>query len=265
MGKTVAEITVGAKGVPDDRNAHVVAIYQGKTLAAPLTVRAARLVKVENAWPCCDNPFTIVLDGAPPPGGAVVTLVSEKPSRVVVPPTVTIGPGATSDTLKAQEIPGTDNDRVRITATYNGVSKNWSVRPPKIVNPDLVIRDITFFDTFGNAITSAPDGQPIRMCATVRPQREGEFTPNIDIPPSVVRISHQSPTGTGTSAGRTTDLPVAFVRDINNIYQPITHCITIPGLTQGDRVDVTLVADVNGEVDETREGNNDEKASISRP
>lgn len=265
VGKTAADITVGAKGVPDDRNAHVVAIYEGKTLAAPLTVRAARLVTMENAWPCCDNPFIIRLDGAPPPAGAVITLTSEKPSRITVPPTVTIPATETSVTLTAVSIPGTDDDRVRITAAYNGVSKHWSVLSRKIVKPDLVLRDIIFYDGFGNVITAAPDGQPVRMCATVRAQREGEMNPNLDAPPSVLRITHQSPTGTGTSAGRTIDLPIVFVRDVNRQYPPITQCITIPGLSSGNRVDVTLLADANGEVDESREGNNDAKASLSRP
>ncbi len=162
-------------------------------------------------------------------------------------------------------MPGTDDDRVRITASYNGVTKHWSVLSRKIVKPDLVLRDITFLDGFGNVITTAADGQPIRLCATVHAQREGEMNPNLDAPPSVLRITHQSPTGTGTSAGRTTDLPIVFVRDINRQYPPITQCITIPGLTQGDRVDVTLVADFKNEVDESRESNNDQKASISRP
>jgi hypothetical protein len=265
LGKTAAEITVTAKGVAADQNAHVVAIYGDKTLAAPLTVRAARLVRMDNEFPCCDNPFTLGLDGAPPPAGAVISLTSEKPSRIGVPATVTIPPGETSINITAVSYPGNDDDRVRITASYNGVTKHWSVLSRKIVKPDLVLRDITFLDGFGNVITSAADGQPIRMCVTVRAQREGEMNPNLDAPPSVLRITHQSPTGTGTSAGRTIDLPIVFVRDINRQYPPITQCITIPGLTQGDRLDVTLLADFKNEVDESREGNNDAKASITRP
>lgn len=150
-------------------------------------------------------------------------------------------------------------------ASYNGVSKNWSVLSRKIVKPDLVLRNIVFSDGFGNAITAAADGQPIKMCATVHAQREGEMNPNLEAPPSVLRINHQTPTGTGTSSGRTIDLPIVFTRDVNRMYPPITQCISLPGLTQGTQTDITLVADFRGEVDESREGNNTETVKISRP
>lgn len=264
-GKTAAEFAIQTLGVPQDRNAHVVAIYLDKTLPAPLTVRAAVLTKVENALPCCDNPFVIELNGIPPPQGAVIQLTSANPNRIVVPPTLTIPPTETKITWTAQSIPGNGDDRVRITVSYNGVSKNWSVLSRKIVKPDLVIRDIAFSDGYGNAITAAADGQPIKMCATVRAQREGEMNPNLDAPPSVLRITYQTPTGTGTSSGRTFDVPVVFTRDINRQYPPITHCISLPGLTQNTQMDITLVADLKNEVDESREGNNTEKVKISRP
>lgn len=265
VGKTAAEFTIQTLGVSQDRNEHVVALYLDKTLPAALTVRAAVLTKFDNARPCCSNPILIELDGTPPPQGAVIQLTSANPNRIVVPPTVTIPPSERSITLSAQSIPGNDNDNVRVTASYNGVTKRHSVYSAKIIQPDLVIRGIAFFDGFGNAITAAPDGQPIKMCATVLAQREGEYTPNLDAPPSVLRITYQTPTGTGTSAGRTVDLPVVFTRDVNNSYPPITHCLSLPGLTQGTQTDITLVADLKNEVDESREGNNTENVKISRP
>jgi hypothetical protein len=265
VGKTAAEFAIQTLGVTQDRNAHVVAIYLDKTLPAALTVRAAVLTKFENDRPCCSNPILIELNGTPPPQGAVIQLTSANPNRLVVPPTVTIPPSERSITLSAQSIPGNDNESVRVTASYNGVTKRHSVYSPKIVKPDLVIRDIAFSDGFGNAITAAADGQPIKMCATVRAQREGEMNPNLDAPPSVLRITYRTPTGTGTSSGRTVDLPVVFTRDINLQYPPITHCISLPGLTEGTQTDITLIADVRDEVDESREGNNTEKVKISRP
>jgi hypothetical protein len=265
LGKTAAEFTIQTLGVPQDRNEHVVAIYLDKTLPAPITVRAAVLAKVDNVFPCCDNPFEIQLDGTPPPQGAVIQLTSANPNRIVVPPTLTIPPTETKITWTAQSIPGNGDDRVRITVSYNGVSKQYSVLSRKIVKPDLVIRNIVFSDSFGNAITAAPDGQPIKVCATVLAQREGEMNPNLDAPPSVLRITYQTPTGTGTSSGRTVDMPVVFTRDVNRQYPPITHCLSLPGLTQGTQTDITLVADLKNEVDESREGNNAETARISRP
>ncbi|MGQ0766000.1 MAG: hypothetical protein ACT4OZ_10070 [Gemmatimonadota bacterium] len=264
-GKTAAEFDVQALGVVQDRNAHVVAFYLDKTLPAPLTVRAAKLTIFENEWPCCDNPFKIGLNGAPPPQGAVIQLTSANPQRIVVPSTLTIPAGQTSIIHTAQSIPGNGDDRVRVTATYNGVSKNWSVLSRKIVKPDLVIRDIVFTDQYSNAITAVADGQPIRMCAIVRAQREGEMNPNLDAPPSVLRVEYQSSTGTGTSSGRTIDYPIAFVRDVNRQYPPISVCTPLPGLTQGNQFDITLTADLRNEVDESREGNNVERVKIARP
>jgi hypothetical protein len=263
--KTAAEFDVQTLGIDQDRNVHIVALYLDKTLHAPLTVHAAVLSKIENEHPCCDNPFRITISGAPPPQGAVIQLTSANPQRIVVPPTLTIAPGSVSVLHTAQSIPGNGDDRVRITATYKGVSKHWSVLSRKIVKPDLVLRDIVFRDQYGNVITAAADGQPISMCATVLAQRPGEMNPNLDAPPNVLRISYQSSTGTGTSAGRTTDHPITFVRDINRMYPPITICETLPGLTQGNHTDVTLSADFRSEVDESREGNNVERVKIARP
>jgi hypothetical protein len=262
--KTAVDLTVQALGVAQERNAHVVAFYLDKTLPAALTVRAAKLESVENVNPCCDNPFRINLDGAPPPQGAVVQLTSANPARMQVPPTVTIPPDESSISLTGQSIPGNSDTDVRITVSYNGVSKNYSLYSRKIVHPDLTVA-LVFYDQYDNVITTPPDGQPIRMCATVRGHRPGDLPPNIPVPPSVLRVTYQSPTGTGTSSGRSADYPIAFVPDVNHQLPPITHCTGLPGLAQGNHIDITATADVRNEVDESREGNNIEHVKLNRP
>jgi Cu/Ag efflux protein CusF len=257
--KTAAEFSIATLGVPQDRNVHVVAMYLDKTLPAPLTVRAARIKDVEQEWPCCRSPFWIHLDGLPPPSGAVIELKSEDPSEIAVPPSVTIPVGATKISVTPQEIPGNTHRHITIRASYRGESKSHWVWSVKLVKPDIVIREILFYDANSNVITAAADGQPIKMCATVHPRREGELMPNVPVPESVLRISYQMPTGTGTSSGRTTDYPVLFTSEA------VTHCLMLPGITQGSQIDVTLIADFRSEVDESREGNNTKKVKISRP
>jgi hypothetical protein len=262
--KTAVELTVQALGVAQDRTAHVVAFYLDKTLPAPLTIRAAKLASVENVYPCCDNPFRIKLDGAPPPQGAVIELTSENPARMQVPPKVTIPSGETSIQLTGQSIPGNSDTHVKITVSYNGVSRKYSLYSRKIVQPDLTVA-LVFYDQYDNVITTAPDGQPIRMCATVRGHRQGDMPPNIPVALSVLRVSYQSPTGTGTSSGRTEDHPIAFVPDVNSQLPPITHCTSLPGIAQGNHIDITVTADHRDDVDESREGNNIEQVKLSRP
>jgi hypothetical protein len=266
LHKTAAEFDIQTLGVAQDRDVHVVAMYLGKALPAPLSVRPARLTDLEQVWPCCRSPFWIYLDGLPPPSGAVIELRSEDPSEIAVPPSVTIPAGVTKIAVTPQEIPGNTHRHVTITAKYRGVSKNHWVWSVKLVKPDIVIDPIVFYDQYGNVITSPPDGQPVKMCATVRDFRPNDLAPNVAVPPSVLRVSYSSPTGTGTGIGRTIDLPIAFVQGTQSgNHAPVTQCLTLPGLSQGDYHDITLTADFRQEVDESREGNNTEKVRLTRP
>ena len=184
---------------------------------------------------------------------------------MIVPPTVTIPPDSTGIALTGQSIPGNSETDVRITASYGGVSKSWSVYSRAIVKPDLVFTEVTLTDRFGNAITAPQDGQPFKMCATVRWNREGEMAPNVPVPPSVLRTSYNSPTGIGTSTGRDVDVTITFVRDVNQQAPPITSCLELPGLAPGGYYDVKFAADFRNEVDEDRESNNTRELKITRP
>lgn len=264
-GKTVVTFDITTLGVEQDRSAQVVAIQGDKVLPASVFVRAAVLVDVGRAAPCCNNPFRISLNGRPPAQGAVIQLTSANPARISVPPTVTIMPDDTSITVTGQSTPGPSGADVTITASYKGVSKRHTVYSWPIVKPDLNFADVTLVDRFGNAITAPPDGQPVKLCASVRWNRPGEFAPNIPVPPSVLRISYQSPTGTGTSTGRDVDFPLNFVRDVNGQAAPISGCVDLPGLAPAAHYDVKITADFREEVDEDREGNNTRTMKITRP
>ncbi len=264
-GKTVAAFDIVARGVAQDRSAQVVAMWQDKILPVSVDVGATVLDDIDNSWPCCDNPFTITLKGSAPPGGAVIQLSSANPARMVVPPTVTIPSDSSSISLVGQSIPGNSDTRVTVTASYGGVSKRYDVLSRKIVQPDLNFSDVSLTDRFGNVITAPQDGQSFRLCATLRWNREGVFAPNVPVPPSVLRMSYRTPTGTGTSTGRIIDVPIDFVRDVNQQAAPITSCLDLPGLAPGAHTDVELTADFRKEVDEDREGNNTRELRITRP
>ena len=152
-----------------------------------------------------------------------------------------------------------------ITASYLGASKRHSLLSRKIVQPDLNVADVVLTDRFGNAITVPQDAQPFKVCATVRWNRPGEFAPNVPVPTSVLRMSYRPPPGTGTSTGRDIDVPINFVRDINQQAAPITSCVELPGLAPGAHSDLTVTADVRKEVDEDREGNNTREIKVTRP
>lgn len=262
--QTVAAFDISALGVDQDQSAQLVVTYLDKNLPAAVAVRAAALNAIDNVYPCCDNPFKISLNGQPPPQGAVIQLTSANPARMIVPPTVTIPADQRSITLTGQSIPGNSATDVSITASYRGVSKKYSLYSRAIVKPDLVLA-IAFADRFGNAIAAPADGQAFKMCTTVRWNREGEMAPNVPVPPSVLRMSYRTPTGTGTSTGRDIDVAINFVLDVNQQAAPITSCVELPGLAPGGYYDVEVTADFRNEVDEDRESNNTRTLKITRP
>jgi hypothetical protein len=257
--QTVAAFDIAALGVDQDQTAQVVATYLDRNLPASVAVRATVLSKVARGRPCCDFYIGIWLTGKPPAPGAVIQLTSDNPARVAVPPTVTILADSDSTIVSADPIPGNSATEVPITVSYHGVSKRWTVHSEKMAKPDLHITDVTLTDRFGNAIVAPQDGQSFKMCAVVRSAREGQYV-NMPVPPSVLRATYTSPTGTGTSTGRDIDLTITF-----GLTSTITSCLDLAGLAPGGYHDVTLTADFRNEVDEDRESNNTRHLKITRP
>jgi len=70
---------------------------------------------------------TVTLTAPAPAGGAVVTLVSSKPSLASVPANVTVAAGTTSKTLTVTTATTRKNTSATISATYSGVTKTATV------------------------------------------------------------------------------------------------------------------------------------------
>jgi hypothetical protein len=73
---------------------------------------------------------TVTLNGPAPAGGAVVSIVSLKPSVVQVPSTVTVPAGATSVNFTIQTSPVTSSEQVTVRASrYVTKSQAITVNP----------------------------------------------------------------------------------------------------------------------------------------
>ena len=125
-GATSAQFKVSSKGVAANTSAAITASYGGTSRSASLTVTPAALASVSL------SPSTLVggtrsngtvrLNGAAPPGGAVIALASSA-SAATVPASVTIAAGASKATFTiATKAVGTSTS-VTIRGTYRSVTR----------------------------------------------------------------------------------------------------------------------------------------------
>jgi hypothetical protein len=146
------------------------------------------------------------------------------------------------------------------------MTKEITIRVKPLIKPDLyILQAVGFFDRNQNPITSPPDSQPFRMCATVVSygEEDPEFgdSPTIPADASMLRVSYLNSRGTG----RTFDVRTEFPPDINvGQSRSTTPCAELPGLAEGDHYEITLEADATKVVDERKEGNNKRTARIER-
>lgn len=206
------------------------------------------------------------LSAVAPPQGAVIALRSTDPNVVQVPATLTVPAGEWIEAFQFTVAPVTSEKRVELKASYRGVTKEVTIRVKPLIKPDLyILREVEFFDRHENPITSPPDSQPFRMCATVVSYGEedpelGDY-PSILTEPSMLRVSYINSRGTG----RTFDVRTEFPSDINiGQARSTTPCAELPGLADGDHYEITLEADATKVVDERKEGNNKRNARIER-
>ncbi len=122
-GATTATFPITAAVTPNYQPALITAIYNNETLANTLTV-APLLAAVTFMPPVATadtaKTGTIFLNDIAPSGGALITLVSDQPSLVVVPPTVLIPAGQAKATFTVNVRPITAPTSVTITAAHNG-------------------------------------------------------------------------------------------------------------------------------------------------
>jgi hypothetical protein len=140
---------------------------------------------------------------------------------------------------------------VTVTASYQGKTDKTTINAT--AKPDLSVKAVSFYDSYGNAITQAQNSQPIKMRVTVSIGEDTCLRP----PPTTLHVSYLSPTGSGTSTGRSFEVTVGSIGG--------TLDIDLPGLQPGSYHEITLTADYRKQVDERSESNNTEKVKINGP
>jgi hypothetical protein len=253
LNKTVAVFDIQTLGVEQDRNVHVVATLQDKILPAPITIRAAALKAFGWTGVLCGYPaqtgVKATLTGAAGPQGATLSLSSSNPALLPIPATLVIPAQQSEGTVT---IPVTQLlSSVTVTATYQGKSdKTTFDASPK---PDLFVKSVSFLDAYGNTITQAQNSQPFKMRVMVSIGEDTCLRP----PPTTMQVSYSSPTGSGTSTGRSFEVPVGSTGGSIDI--------DLPGLQPGSHHEITLITDYRKQVDERSESNNTEKVKINGP
>ncbi len=117
--------------------------------------------------------LNVVLTGAAPPGGAILTLGSDSPA-VIVPSTATIAPGSSAGAIAVQTGDVTASQLVTITASWNGVSVQTQVtvspqgKPVSLtLNPTVASGTTGAFGTV--VVDSAPAGDETLTLSTSDP------------------------------------------------------------------------------------------------
>ena len=128
---TSANFTVSTTSVTSTTAGNLSATYGGVTRSASLTITAPAPAVLSSLML---NPSTVSggspsigtvnLTIAAPAGGVVVALVSSNGTRATVPPTVLIPAGTSSATFNIVTTASSKKTNVRITASYNGVTKS---------------------------------------------------------------------------------------------------------------------------------------------
>ena len=128
---TSANFTVSTTSVTSTTAGNISATYGGVTRSASLTITAPAPAVLSSLTL---NPSTVSggspsigtvnLTIAAPAGGVVVALVSSNGTRATVPPTVLIPAGTSSATFNIVTTASGKKTNVRITASYNGVTKS---------------------------------------------------------------------------------------------------------------------------------------------
>ena len=129
-GATAANFTVTTSAVSVSTVGNVTASYAGASKTTTLSVQPAPSVKLLSLTL---NPTiitggvasvgTVTISGPAPAGGVVVALASSNTSKAVVPPGVTVAPGATLVDFQITTATVKRKTTVTINASYRGVTK----------------------------------------------------------------------------------------------------------------------------------------------
>jgi hypothetical protein len=128
---TSANFTVSTTTVGSTTVGNITAVYSGLTKSATLTVNpaapaalSALTLSPTTVVGGSNSVGTVTLTKAAPAGGLVVTLTSNKPTKAIVPASVTVPAGASSTTFNVATTTVNKRISASISASYNGVTKS---------------------------------------------------------------------------------------------------------------------------------------------
>ena len=180
---------------------------------------------------------TVTLHTAAPSGGAVVDLVSQYPTRVIVPATVTVPAGQTTATFTGSVADGPTAVTATVMGTYGGSSHAWYVQAnrsePTLVLGSLALGSptvqgggqVTGTVTFsGIGFVPGPGGAVVHL---------GSTNPAVaSVPPSVtVPQGASSATFTITTSGVSANTPVTIVATRSSMQTKILEVLPAGGLS----------------------------------
>jgi hypothetical protein len=128
---TSANFTVSTTAVGSTAMGNITAVYSGVTKSATLTVNpaapaalSALTLSPTTVVGGSNSVGTVTLTKAAPAGGLVVTLTSNKPTKAIVPASVTVPAGASSTTFNVATTTVNKRISASISASYSGVTKS---------------------------------------------------------------------------------------------------------------------------------------------
>ena len=180
---------------------------------------------------------TVTLHTAAPAGGAVVDLVSQYPTRVIVPPTVTVPAGQTTATFTGSAADGPTAVTATVMGTYGGSSHAWYVQAnrgeqtlvlgslalgsPTVQGGGQVTGTVTFS---GIGFVPGPGGAVVHL---------GSTNPAVaSVPPTVtIPQGANSATFTITTTGVASNTPVTIIATRSSMQTKILEVLPAGGLS----------------------------------
>ena len=254
QGSSNVGFGIQTHAVTSDRVVTISATIGNSTLTRDLTVRAtpgATRVKSFFLDPFDvpgGTPATglIVLDGAAPSGGAVVTLTSANTAAATMPPTVTVPAGSDRVSFTISTSPVSSNTSVTLSASYNGgwAATSLIVTPPPspatlsslAVNPASVVGGNNATGTVTLSAAAAAGGAVVSLS---RNNSAASVPASVTVPAGV-----QSATFTITTTAVTSSTGVTVTATYGSVSRSAT--LTVTPSSTGTLAAPALVSPANG-------------------
>jgi len=155
-GETAAQVSIKAKSVEGNAEVNILANSTGEQRQATLRIGPPRPIpalagvamhpRYVAAGGQVDGMVTLA---APAPGKMEVRLASSDPSRVVVPPTVTISAGSNGASFPVRSLHATTTGNVTITASLDGVVKSDAIELTAAAGQEALPAPILLTPSYG--------------------------------------------------------------------------------------------------------------------